>query len=108
MSDDITGKWYLVADNPTVTTYNMVQADGSIRVRQVIKDPDALVDQIAAERAAVEGKGWGDGRIIGRVPDALYHSSGLAQAAMQGDWRFRKKFWEDPDHARLRIMPGKL
>ncbi len=100
--------WFVVSDDGVVCKSARFNADGSINVRQELYATDALLKQIAEERAATAGKGWGTGQIIGRVPLALYHSSGLAQASTQRDMRFIKRFWDDPDHKALRIKEGNL
>lgn len=105
MADD---GWFVVSDDGVVCKSARFNADGSITVRQELYATDALLKQIAEERAAVAGKSWGTGQVIGRVPLPLYFSSGLAEASKQRDTRFIKRFWSDPDHKNLRIKEGSL
>lgn len=105
MTDDV---WHVVSDDGVVCKSARFNADGSVTVRQELYATDALLKQIAQDRAAVAGKPWGTGQVIGRVPLPLYHSSGLAEANMQRDTAFVKRFWADPDHKALRIKEGRL
>lgn len=103
MADD---GWFVVSDDGVICKTARFNADGSLTVRQEMYATDAFLKQIADDRAAVAGKSWDTGQVIGRVPLPLYYSSGLAEAAMQKDTRFIRNFWNDPDHKALRIKEG--
>lgn len=106
--------WSLVSSECGVETWHKYERTADGRTLLHVKqewNPDwqqAMLDRAHAERSANAGKRWGEGRNIGRVPLPLYFSSGLAEAARQKDERFRRKFWNDPDHARLRLFEGKI
>lgn len=106
--------WFLFSSEGGVETYHRHEtaADGTrmLHVRQEWNPnwQQAMLDRAHAERSANAGKRWGDGRNIGRVPLPLYFSSGLAEAARQKDEKWRRAFWNDPDHSRLRLFEGKL
>lgn len=110
MSDDT--DWFEVGDSPVVRTEVRLRecADGStdLDIRQSPRDLQTFLDQLADERELTEARGWKDGAVIGRVPDAYYYRSGLAQASKEGDTRYIKNFWNDPDHARLRLKTGSV
>ncbi len=101
------GPWVLTEDTELFRTYEMEQ-DGQIIVRREWKGTDKLLDLAAQERSANEGKRWGEGQVIGRTPMNLYYSSGLAEASRQRDDKFIKRFWNDPDHAKLRTFRGRI
>ena len=102
------GGWFVVSDDGVVCKSARFNADGSLTVRQELYATEALLAQIAADRAAVAGKPWDTGQRIGTIPLPLYYSSGLAEANKQRDKPFIKRFWEDPDHKHLRIKEGRL
>jgi len=110
MSDDT--DWFEVGDSPVVRTEIRLRecADGStdLDIRQSPRDLQVFLDQLAAERDLTDQRGWKDGAVIGRVPDAYYHSSGMARARLENDQAWIKKFYNDPDHARLRLKTGRL
>jgi len=110
MSNDT--DWMEIGDSPTVRTEVRFRdcADGSVDldIRQSPRDLQAFLDQLAAERELTEARGWKDGAVIGRVPDAYYYRSGLAQASKEGDIKYVKNFWNDADHARLRLKTGRV
>lgn len=104
--------WIRVGDSPTVRTFVRLTdcPDGSQDfeiIQQAVGVEDFLA-QLKAERDAAETNGWRDGAIIGRVPDAMYYTSGLAQARYQNDKPWLAKFWNDSDHRNLRIKEGRV
>ncbi len=106
--------WVVVSAEGGVETSHRYErnADGTtlLHVKQEWNPEymQATLDRAHAERAANAGKKWGDGQVVGRLPLPLYFSSGMAEAARQGDEKWRKAFWNDPDNARLRTFEGKL
>lgn len=113
MADAITGQWFVVSDDGIVRTTGRYRlgADGRqmLDLRQEMYGQDAFLDQIAKERSAVAGKKWGGGQSVGRVPlSAYFGSTGLAEAQKQGDHKYIRNFWNDPDHRKLRIFEGRL
>jgi hypothetical protein len=104
--------WVVFADTPDVRTLHrmVVGADGVKRltVRQEWKNPQAYLEQASMERSLKAGKSWGDGQVIGRVPLALYFSSGMAQARQNHDETWIKRFWNDSDNKYLRTKEGQL
>lgn len=106
--------WFLASSEGGVETYHRYEhtPDGvtKLHVRKTW-DPtwmQATLDQAHAERAANAGKRWGGGQVIGRLPLPLWFDSGMAAARQQNDLRWIKRFWNDPDHKRLRTFEGKL
>jgi hypothetical protein len=56
-----------------------------------------LLDVNAEDRADAAGTGWGDGRIIGRIPLNILHDEqiGLMDAIRNYDQRFLTRFLDD-------------
>jgi len=110
MSDD--ADWFEIGDSPTVCTEVRFRdcADGSVdlEIRQRPRDLQAFLDNMKAERELIEARGWKDGAIVGRVPDAYYHTSGMAKARLENDQAWIKRFYNDPDHRNLRLKEGRL
>ena len=67
-----------------------------------------ILESAAADRSDNAGKRWGDGQIIGTVPDTIFYSSGYAEAKNNHDAAWLKRFWNDPDHKKLRTFEGSI
>lgn len=106
--------WFLESAADGFETWHRYERtpDGvtKLHVRKVW-NPDAqqaMLDRAHAERSANAGKRWGGGQVIGRLPLPLYFSSGMAQARMQGDETWIKRFWNSSDHSKLRTFEGNV
>lgn len=109
MSDAITGEWFVTYDDGLVRRSVRFHADGSkIDVKMEAYGTDAVLEQAKSDRSANTGKRWGGGQVIGRLPLSLYFSTGMAEARRQGDERWIKRFWSDPDHKNLRTFEGEI
>ncbi|MEV5407199.1 hypothetical protein AB0L20_32315, partial [Streptomyces albidoflavus] len=62
----------------------------------------------AEDRLANAGKRWGEGQVIGTIPDSIAHSTGYMQAKQNGDVQWIKRFWNDSDNRKLRTFEGKI
>ncbi len=106
--------WFLFSSSGGVETWHRYERtpDGvqKLHVRQTWNPEwmQATLDRAAAERLANAGKRWGDGQVVGRLPLPLYFSSGMAQARLQKDDKWVKKFWNDPDVKKLRTFEGNV
>jgi hypothetical protein len=103
------GEWVHIHTCPFsgAQTYIMDRGDGTTAIKK-ITPINELLDSAAADRAETAGKKWGDGQIIGTVPDSIAYSSGYMRAKTEGDDRWIKRFWNDSDHKYLRVKEGKL
>lgn len=105
-------QWHLVGRNPTVETWHRYEVDNdgevTLIVKQVLLDPEDLRDSCTEERNNLAGHRWGEGRLIGRMPDALAYTNGYMEARRAKDEPWIRRFWNDPDNAYLRIMPGRV
>lgn len=103
------GDWELFNYDPDtgVSVWRYDHPDGRITYRRDIPIDD-LTGHLAEERAASAGKPWGDGRVIGSVPDGIAWSSGYMQARMNGDTAWIKRFWNDRDNFKLRTFEGRV
>lgn len=88
-------------------TYELDMGDHVI-VRTDHLHVEQTMEEAAMERLANQGKAWGSGQVIGRMPLGLYFASGLAEARKQGDAGFIKRVWNDPDYKKLRTFEGKV
>ena len=107
MSDPFEGKWVLVGTTPWTNTYEVDLGDRIVRKTEYLGTQE-LLDEAQKDRSANLNKRWGDGQVIGRVPLPLYFASGLAQAQKEGDRRFVRRFWNDPDNRHLRTFEGNI
>lgn len=108
MAAPVDGDWQFFSHDPqTGVTVWVLDLGTHLAVRRDIPVDD-LLDDIAAERSANEGKGWGDGKVIGSVPLGLAYSSGYMKARQEGDEAWIRRFWNNPDHRRLRTFEGRV
>jgi hypothetical protein len=98
--------WQMVEDNEFFTRYEADLGDGRVIQRTEQKHTPDMMRDIHEAHMTWQNKKWGDGAVVGRVPLNLYYSSGLAEANRQRDKKFIAKFWNDPNHSRLRIKGG--
>ena len=65
---------------------------------------EALLAKNAEDRADSHNTGWGDGRIIGRIPSHLLmdRDTAVSQATRAGDQKFVKKFFEENPKLKIR------
>lgn len=101
------GSWVMVEDNESYRRWELDLGD-RIMAKTEHKGTEPLIadnDRILKEN---EGKSWGDGQVIGRVPTNVYFQSGLAEANKQRDFRYQRKWWDDPDHRQWRIFKGTI
>jgi hypothetical protein len=104
--------WFVYADEPDVRTIARYEpgpnGKATLRVRKQWRNAEAYLKAAADDRQANYGKRWGDGQVIGRMPIGMYFSTGLSEAAKQGDTKHIKRVWNDPDYKYLRTFEGKI
>jgi hypothetical protein len=103
------GEWVLVHECPFsgAQAYVMDMGDGTTKIKKVTPI-NQLLDSAAADRSDNQGKRWGEGRVIGTIPDSIAYSSGYMRAKTEGDERWIKRWWNDIDHKYLRTFEGKI
>ena len=101
------GEWMLIHSTPTTQTYIKDNGDGTSTIKKVT-EVDPILESAAADRANNAGRKWGDGQIIGTIPDTIFYSSGYAEAKNNHDTKWLKRWWNDPDHKKLRTFEGSI
>ena len=101
------GEWMLIHSTPTTQTYIKDNGDGTSTIKKVT-EVDPILESAAADRSMNAGKKWGDGQIIGTVPDTIFYSSGYAEAKNNHDTAWLKRFWNDSNHKKLRTFEGNI
>jgi hypothetical protein len=66
---------------------------------------DALLDWNRAEYNASNGKQFGDGKVVARIPENLFYDK-LVEPMRQRDRRWLKKFLNDADNRAFRTFRG--
>ena len=67
-----------------------------------------LLDANRAAESESNGRAFGDGKVIARVPESVAYESGLMQAVREHDTGFFRRFMNDPDHKHFRTFRGKV
>lgn len=103
--------WTLVSHNPDLGTkvYHLDLGNGQIVQRTEYYMDAALVEQNKALLNESEGQGWGDGRVVARIPmSVLFDPNGLGAALQNNDDPYVKKFLNDSDNGHWRTFKGHL
>ena len=101
------GEWVLIHSSPITQTYIKDNGDGTSTIKKVTA-VDPILESAAADRSDNAGKRWGDGQIIGTVPETIFYRSGYAEAKTNHDKKWLKRVWNDPDNKKLRTFEGNL
>lgn len=103
--------WVLVAHNPDLgtKTYHLDLGNGQIVERREYYMDAELVEQNKALLNESEGQGWGNGRVVARVPmSVLFDPNGLGGALQNNDDAYVKKFLNNSDNGHWRTFKGQL
>jgi hypothetical protein len=68
---------------------------------------DPLLEANKAELTESNGKTFGDGKVIGRLPLDIWFRK-MLPAKQQGDTAWIKRFWNDPDNRAFRSFRGNI
>jgi hypothetical protein len=103
------GEWQLVSDDPETGTRKWIMAidEDTMVMKTESYLPSIVAEENAKLFAANEGKRWGDGQVFARVPLNIRMKE-LAEPTQQGDTKYLRKWYNDPDHRQWRIFPGKV
>lgn len=83
-------------------------ADDKLEILTQQFGTDALLDHNRELESASNGRAFGDGQIVARIPETIFHSSGLARAVREKDRRFIGRFLNDADNSRFRTFRGNV
>jgi hypothetical protein len=102
------GEWQLVSDDGCGTRRWLMAIDENTFVQKTESYvPSLLAEENAGTLSENEGKRWGDGQVVARIP--LHIKMGeLREPTAQQDEKWLKKWLNDPDNRQWRIFPGKV
>ena len=100
--------WVMVSDNEYFRNYELTLPDGNIIRKTENKNVEQMIEDNQREMNDNAGRKWGDGKSFWRMPMTMYFSSGMAEANRQGDRKYQRKIWNDPDYRKFRIFPGRM
>jgi hypothetical protein len=102
MSDE----WKVLSRDPdgTVTYFLDIGDSWVLRTETPIDD---LIADNKAEFNDSDGKRWGDGKVVARLPLNLFFDK-LAEPMKQRDRQYLKRFLNDSDNAVFRTFKGKI
>ncbi len=103
------GEWMHIHSDPYsgAQTYIKDNGDGTSTIKK-ITPVEQILDSAAADRSANAGRKWGDGQIIGTIPDTIFYTTGYAEAKKNNDDKWLRRFWNNSDYQKLRTFEGKL
>ena len=108
MSDIWKGAWRLDSVDPATGRMLWICHDeGKIHWR-VTMNVDAVIEANQQARAESDGKRHGEWSRIASIPLPLFYSSGYADASLQGDEKWIKRFLNDIDNRAWRTKDSKV
>jgi hypothetical protein len=102
------GDWVMVSDNEYFRCYEKHMGGGAIYRKTECKGTEQMLEDNRREYNESDGKRWGDGKSVARIPMNVLFQSGWAEATKQGDVTWKKKFLNDPDNRKFRIWKGRV
>ncbi len=106
------GDWRVFSAKPDIATYTLMQDIGDAFVTVTVQlDTEPLFDMNRADEAESNGKRFGDGKVVARVPlHLLYSNEGgnIGQAMDEGDRKHVRRFLNDREHYKFRTFRGSL
>jgi hypothetical protein len=102
------GEWQLMPNSqPGTLKWIKAVSPTEFIVKTQTLMPSLVAEENAKDLAASEGKRWGDGQVIGRVPLDMYHKK-LVEPTRQKDKKWLSRFWNDPDNRAWRTFKGNV
>lgn len=103
------GEWQLLRDDPETGTRRWIMAidEHNLVVKTESYLPSLLAEANAEDLKASEGKRFGDGQVVARIPMNILYGP-LLEPVRQDDKRYLRKFLNDPDNRWMRTFRGKL
>jgi hypothetical protein len=104
------GPWRLLSDNGH--TRKWVRQDPDDPNKWIVKTQTYVTAAVAEENAELykesDGKRFGDGRVVARIPLHQLYTGSLGEAFKAGDTPWLKRFLNDPSNRHLRTFRGNL
>jgi hypothetical protein len=101
------GGWVMVGDNESYRYWEIDLGDRIVRKTEC-KGTERMLEDNQREYNESDGKRWGDGKSVARIPMNVLFQSGWAEATKQGDVTWKKRFLNDPDNRKFRIWKGRV
>jgi hypothetical protein len=106
------GDWRVFTAHPDIATYTLMQDIGEAFVTVTVQlDTEPLFDMNRADEAESNGKRFGDGKVVARMPMHLFYTKEggyLGQRLAEGDRKGARRFLNDSENFRFRCFRGKL
>lgn len=103
------GEWQLLSEDRETGTRKWIMAldENNLVVKTESYVPSLLAEANAEDLNESEGKRFGDGQVVARIPmNTLYGP--LLEPVKQDDKRYLRKFLNDPDNRWMRSFRGRL
>lgn len=108
--------WRLISDDPIAgkRMYGIEVHDDAIGDCIVYRTEyyriNALTDANSEQAANMVGQGWGDGKVVARLPMTMLfdESNGLMQAFREGDDKFINRWLNDGENRAFRVKEGRV
>lgn len=106
------GDWRVMSANVDAATYTLASDVGeAYAVVTVQLDTEPLFDMNAADLNDSNGKRFGDGKVVARIPMHLLYAEdagNLGRAMAEGDRKHVRRFLNDSENYKFRTFRGKL
>ena len=108
------GTWHVVSATPETGTYALCcdMGDGNMALANIVLDVSPVLDMNAEMLNNAQGKRFGTGQIVARIPMSLRFAKnalgGLGEALDAQDFKHARNILNDSDYRALRSFPGRL
>ena len=101
------GDWELFDHDPRSGRTVWRLFDGAATHYRTDYPVDKILQDNAAAKSDMSGKGWGEGQRVASIPLNVYFDK-LAEATRQGDQNYISKWLNDSDNAGFRTFEGRV
>lgn len=106
--DQATGVSKWIMPDPDGPTYEGFPTRWLTRTTTPTANVEAMVERNKRLYNDSEGKKWGEGQVAYSIPLDEFFRSGFAEASMNQDRTWCKRFLNDPDNRAFRTFKGNL
>lgn len=107
MSETYDGEWQLVKQTPFERVWLMAVDENNFVAKRETIAHSLQAEANAVDYNASEGKRWGEGQVMARVPLDIYYRDVLPRK-LAGDTAGLKRYWNDPDNRWMRTFKGRV
>lgn len=102
------GEWQLLpSSDPLTRKWIMAVDENNFVVKTETLAPSLIAESNAEDLKASDGKRFGDGQVVARIPLGLFYGQ-LLEPVKQRDQRYLRKFLNDRDNRWMRTFRGQL